>query len=205
MSACGYLWLKAQSLERHAALRWWTVYYRTFLRLHPAVKRLGRIEVSGRMFWMLDPRGSLELGNGVRIHSGHRFNAVGGHRPTIVNVLAGGRLKIGDRSGLSSSTIVCQVAIEIEADVRIGGGCQIFDSDFHSLDFQQRMMRPDPGVAHKPVRICAGSFIGADSIILKGVTIGTQAVVGAGSLVSNDIPPREVWTGNPASFRRKLE
>ena len=47
-------------------------------------------------------------------------------------------------------------------------------------------------------------FIGGGSIILKGVTIGERAVVGAGTVVTKDIPAGEIWAGNPARFIRKL-
>ena len=48
------------------------------------------------------------------------------------------------------------------------------------------------------------AFIGAHSLILKGVTIGKYSVVGAGSVVTKSIPDGEIWAGNPAHFIRKL-
>lgn len=204
MSAYAWLWLRTQSLRRYLALWGWSAFYRVYLRLHPSVKKLGRIEISGRIIWKLDPRGSVEFGDGVRIHSGARFNAFGGHRPCIIQVLPGASLKIGDRVGLSSSTLICLKQIEIESDVRIGGDCYILDSDIHSLSFRQRMQRPDPGVVSLPVKIGSGAFIGGNSMILKGVTIGKKAVVGAGAVVVRDVPAGEIWTGNPARFLRAL-
>jgi len=50
-----------------------------------------------------------------------------------------------------------------------------------------------------------GASIGAGAIVLGGVTIGRKAMVGAGSLVTKDIPEGELWVGNPARFVRKLE
>jgi acetyltransferase-like isoleucine patch superfamily enzyme len=57
----------------------------------------------------------------------------------------------------------------------------------------------------KPVVIRDGAFIGAHTIVLKGVTIGERSVVGAGSVVTKDIPDGEIWAGNPARFIRKLD
>jgi len=50
-----------------------------------------------------------------------------------------------------------------------------------------------------------GAFVGASSIILKGVTIGKHSIVAAGSVVSKSIPAGEIWGGNPAKFIRKTE
>jgi acetyltransferase-like isoleucine patch superfamily enzyme len=55
-----------------------------------------------------------------------------------------------------------------------------------------------------PIRICEGAWIGARSIILKGVTIGAGAVVGMGSVVTRDVPARTVVGGNPARVIREI-
>ena len=54
------------------------------------------------------------------------------------------------------------------------------------------------------MKICKGAFIGADVIIMKGVTIGEKSVIGAGSVVTKSVPPGEVWAGNPARFVYKM-
>ena len=53
-------------------------------------------------------------------------------------------------------------------------------------------------------RVCKGASIGANSTILPGVTIGVNAMVGAGSVVTKDIPSGEIWVGNPAKFYKKI-
>ena len=57
----------------------------------------------------------------------------------------------------------------------------------------------------RTVEIGDDVFIGAFSIILKGVRVGDGAVIGAGSVVTKDIPSREIWGGNPIRFLRKLD
>lgn len=152
--------------------------------------------------WQLDPYGHVSLGNRVRIHSGAMLNSVGGHRRTIIRVYKGAHLHISDNSGLSSSTIVCIHSIKIGENVFIGGGCEIYDTDFHALDYEERMNNQGSEDIQAPVVIEDGAFIGAHSIILKGVTIGKKAIIGAGSVVTCSVPAGEIWVGNPARFIR---
>ncbi|MCD7824200.1 MAG: hypothetical protein LUG86_09355 [Oscillospiraceae bacterium] len=56
----------------------------------------------------------------------------------------------------------------------------------------------------RPVAVGNGAFIGAHTIILKGVTVGEKSIVGAGSVVTKSIPDGEIWAGNPAHFIRKV-
>ena len=81
----------------------------------------------------------------------------------------------------------------------------MFTTDFHSLDSIIRASSEDQ--KHKicaPVVIEHNVFIGARCIILKGVTIGENSIVGAGSVVTKSIPANEIWAGNPAKFIRKI-
>lgn len=87
----------------------------------------------------------------------------------------------------------------------IGGNCKIYDNDFHSLDFNERMGTVDLWSKTCPVVIKDGAFIGAHTIVLKGVTIGERSIVGAGSVVTRSIPDYEIWAGNPAKFIKKVE
>lgn len=81
----------------------------------------------------------------------------------------------------------------------------VFTTDFHSLDPKTRRGKDDiMNRVSAPVIIEDNAFIGARSIILKGVTIGMNSVVGAGSVVTKSIPANEIWAGNPAKFIRKI-
>lgn len=106
---------------------------------------------------------------------------------------------------MSNVAIHCHNSITIGNCVNIGAGTQIFDTDFHSLDWEDRRDKTDViKQKTKPVLIGDFVFIGADSIILKGVHIGEKSIIGAGSVVSHNIPPEEIWAGNPAVFIRKI-
>ena len=141
--------------------------------------------------------GSIVFGAGVTINSGTLSNPVGGSGRTVITVLKGATLKIGKESGISNSEIYARERISIGERVMIGGGCKIFDTDFHPVE---PGLRRDPRQrpASAPVVIGDDVFVGAFSMILKGVTIGKGSVVGAGSVVTKDIPEAEVWAGVPA-------
>lgn len=144
--------------------------------------------------------GSIQFGEGVKINSGKRFNVIGGDVRTVLSVSKGASLKIDDFTGISNSTIVCQDMVTIGKNVNIGGNCKIYDTDFHALEHKARKERKTDIPNTKPIRIKDHAFIGAHSIILKGVTIGSKSIIGAGSVVTKSVPDGEIWAGNPAKF-----
>ena len=75
---------------------------------------------------------------------------------------------------------------------------KIWDTDFHAIEYNDRCKNVN--IKSAPIFIKEGAFIGACSIILKGVTIGKHSVIGAGSVVTKNIPDNEIWGGNPARF-----
>lgn len=130
----------------------------------------------------INNQGTLEIGEGVKINSGARFNPIGGQIQTRLIVYPGAKLRIGNNVGISNSTIVAQTAIEIDEGTLIGGSCNIWDTDFHSLDQNIRGTTNDAAKS-KPIFIGKKVFLGAHSIVLKGVTIEDYSIVGAGSIV----------------------
>jgi acetyltransferase-like isoleucine patch superfamily enzyme len=184
---------------RLAVVAWfWSTYYRLILLLNPACTLAGHTRITGRMHWDVDPRARVEIGVKVRINSGPLFNAVGGHGRAIIAVHRDALLRIGEGSGLSNCTVVCQQEVIIGRDVFIGGGVFIVDSDLHAIRPADRTPHRADKVARAAVRIEDEVFIGAHATILKGVTVGRGAVVGAGSVVAKNIPAGEIWAGNPA-------
>lgn len=103
---------------------------------------------------------------------------------------------IGDNVGMSGCTISAHNSIEIGDNVLIGSGAMIMDSDAHSLDPAARRRGGDG--KSEPIVIENDVFIGARAIVLKGVTVGRGSVVGAGAVVSKNVPPYSVVVGNPA-------
>lgn len=121
-------------------------------------------------------------------------------------------ISIGHRSFISGSLIAAQ-SIEIGDDVLIAWNVTIVDHNSHPIAFSQR--QPDAVnwlAGHKdwthvtisPVKICDKAWIGFNAIILKGITIGEGAIIGAGSVVTKDIPPWTIAAGNPARVIREI-
>jgi acetyltransferase-like isoleucine patch superfamily enzyme len=125
------------------------------------------------------------------------------------------RISLADRVLLGGGSLIdCALSVTIECDVLISYACIIADADNHSVFPEYRvndLLTWMDGRRHDwshtemaPIRICQGAWIGARSIILKGVTIGAGAVVGMGSVVTNDVPPRTIVAGNPARVIREI-
>lgn len=149
-------------------------------------------------------KGKLVLSDECVINSGKRANPIGGDTRTLFSISSNATIIIGKKCGISNAAFVSNSGITLENNVFIGGGVKLYDTDFHSVLYEERIQKPDPGVKSKPILIKEGAFVGAHSIILKGVTIGKHSVVGAGSVVTRNIPDNEVWAGNPVKFIRRL-
>ena len=148
--------------------------------------------------------GALVLADDITINSHIRYNAIGGQSGCTFNMCDGAKIIIGKGTGISNTTFCAWSKIELGQDVYVGGDCRIYDTDFHSLRRENRVNLPDIHVKSKPVHIKDGVWLGASVIVLKGVTIGENSVVGAGSVVTKDIPPNQIWAGNPAHYIKDI-
>ncbi|WP_394775115.1 acyltransferase [Flavobacterium sp.] len=133
-----------------------------------------------------------------------------------------GEVIIGNNVFIGRSSLICRSKIEIEDNVFMAWGIYIYDHNSHSLnygerqkDISQQLLDYRSGklfienkdwnvVDTKPIKICSNAWIGMNCIILKGVTIGEGAVVGAGSVVTKDVPAWSVVGGNPAKVVKNL-
>jgi acetyltransferase-like isoleucine patch superfamily enzyme len=148
--------------------------------------------------------GLIQIGTNVRINSSESSNPIGGMTFAMFAAYGDGKITIGNNVGMSNCAIVCRGSVTIEENVKIGGNVKIYDTDFHALDYDSRNNNDSDIGAVKPIKIKKGAFIGAHSIILKGVIIGEKSIIGAGSVVTKSIPDGEIWAGNPAIFVRKI-
>lgn len=147
------------------------------------------------------------IGNNFSMHNKIYGNPIGCSQPCTLFVDSGCTMKIGDNVGISQAALVAHSNLTIGNNVKIGGGTCIYTSDFHSLNPQIRQapLADKKNKKNSPVRICDNVFIGAHCIILKGVTIGENSIIGAGSVVTKSIPSNQIWAGNPAKFIKLIE
>lgn len=181
---------------------WTTIHYLLYhqVRFNPKKCRF-----NGRTY--------LNIGRGCKVSIGDGFIANSGVTAGIdcgngckIAVRRDATLTIGEYSGMTNTVIQCHERIEIGSHVNIGAGCMIMDSNFHSTDWKDRLDRRKDIANHRnaPIKIGDVVFIGARSIICKGVTIGDHAMIAAGSVVVTDVPADEVWGGNPARFIKRI-
>ena len=146
-------------------------------------------------------QGNILIAKNFKANSGENHNPIGGD--TILRLIwyKNATLRIGNNVGISNTTIVCTKGIVIEDNVLIGGGCKIWDTDFHSLDFKIRGTKDDDvNAKNEYILIKNNAFICGGTSILKGVTIGERVIIAANSVVTKSVPNGEIWGGNPAKF-----
>lgn len=124
-------------------------------------------------------------------------------------------ISVGDRTFIGNNTnIISYENIVIGNDVLISWGCTIIDTNSHSIHWEERKndvidwynsKKDWTNVEINPIKICDKTWIGFNSIILKGITIGEGAVIGCGSVVTKDVEPYTVVAGNPAKFIKRID
>lgn len=144
----------------------------------------------------------MRFGPRMRLRSSIRSNPLGPTHPVILCTWQPGAvLEIGTDFGMTGGSVVAAQRITIGDRVTVGANCTIIDTDFHPLESKQRQLHPqDAEIA--PVVIEDDVFIGMNCLILKGITLGRGSVIGAGSVVTRDVPPYSVVAGNPAQIIR---
>lgn len=146
----------------------------------------------------------ISIGNNCLFRSDTDSNLIGVSRHCIISAHSPSAIiRIGNGCAFSGNSIGAKSSIEIGENVMVGANSIITDFDWHSLD----PLRRDDASRIKSKKVVIGNnvWIGADCKILKGVHIGENAVVGAGSVVVSDIPANSICAGNPCKPIRKLE
>jgi acetyltransferase-like isoleucine patch superfamily enzyme len=160
------------------------------------------ISFAGCPIISVEPGSSMQIGSGSTLCSESRSTALGVNHQIVLRTLRpGATLKIGSCVRMSGTTICAAIKVTIEDNVCIGSNVMIADTDFHSLNSEDRSGEKDfDSAASLPVVIEHDVFIGAGAYILKGVTIGNNSIVGAGSVVVKSVSAWSIVAGNPAKI-----
>ncbi len=142
--------------------------------------KLLRVESGVRI---LKKNAKINLGDRVLLHRGVKLSAWG--TSAHADITIGSNTYIGDRTEIHAGKCV-----RIGSGCNISWNCTIIDRDYHKLDSETEVMKPV--FIEDNVWICQGATI------LKGVRLGEGCVVGAGAVVTKDVPPHCVVAGNPA-------
>lgn len=158
--------------------------------LYPNVRLGKKVSFIGFPKFRNKPGGLIIVGDYCTFLSKPKSNMIGINRPCIITTqVSGAEVIIGNHCGFSGTVIGAFTRIELKDNVRCGANTLITDSDWHTDD-------PRSGEP-KPVLIENNVWLGEGVKILKGVTIGENSVIGAGSVVTKSIPANVMAAGNP--------
>ncbi len=153
----------------------------------------------GKCYFQRFPKTTIQIGDNCRFLSRTNSNLIGINRPCSISTMNSNyhaKIEIGNCCGLSGTVIGAFRFIKLGNSVRCGANTLITDADWHLDDLRSG----EP----KPVIIEDNVWLGEGVKVLKGVTIGENSVIGAGSVVTKDIPANVIAAGNPCRVIRRL-
>lgn len=161
-----------------------------------------KYKVWGSIRVLIDGDGTIQIGD--------NFHAVSSRKRSYLSIFStcnftsvhGGKIIIGNHVGLNGTIIASKSSITIGAETMIGPNTYILDHDGHSLSIQ--VDRWTSRGLSSPIIIGKNCWIGLNCIILKGVSIGDNTVVAAGSVVVKSCEPNSLYAGNPAKKIKDL-
>jgi acetyltransferase-like isoleucine patch superfamily enzyme len=155
------------------------------------------------MFQLIAP--NVKLGQGVRIFGFVNLYGceIGDETKigTFVEIQKG--VKIGSRCKISSHTFICE-GVTLEDEVFVGHNVTFINDLYPRSTTTDGQMQTERDWTCVPTLIKQGASIGSSATLLCGVTVGEYAIIGAGSVVTKDVPPYTVVAGNPATILRSL-
>ena len=184
----------------------WSKLHTLWLSTKSNVNVEGKLRLNGKPLIDIQEGSFLFIGKRVTLNSRNRGYHINMHSP--VKLFAdrqGAEIRIGDDTRIHGSCLHSYQSIVVGKNCLIAANCQIFDGNGHDLSFPLVENRINTKGISKPIIIEDNVWIGANSIILPGVTIGQGSVISANSVVTKDIPKMSVAGGNPAIIIRHYQ
>lgn len=191
-----------------------TIYYCWFNRLYFKYKGIqyGKNMQVYNKIYIAGMRGIITIGDDLVFTSGGGINPISRNiRGCLKTSLTSSIISIGNHVGISSACIWARKQVVIGNYVNIGANCIIMDTDVHELNHYVRRGEkslcpddPTTEVQSASVTIEDDVWLGANVMVLKGVTIGARSVIGAGSVVTKSIPNDCIAAGNPCKVIKKI-
>lgn len=184
---------------------WWQLYVPYRLKIMGVSVGKGA-RFYGMPIVQLTPGSTITIGDRVVLCSDSRFTALGVNHPVVLRTLRpNANITIGDDTGISGGAICAAISIQIGKECLLGANVTIVDTDFHAIKPDGRRYNNNTiEIAAAAVTVEDNVFIGTGAIVLKGVIIGHNSVIGAMSAVSQSVPRNEIWAGKQAGPIKKL-
>lgn len=169
------------------------------------------VQILGKMPIIKAPKnGKIIIGNKVVLNSD--FMNSNTSLTTAVKFVTGinGTIRIGDNCDLNGTCMVAYDEIEIGNNCQFASSSIISDTDFHPVEKEARLAQMQglpfsyDQVNKKKIKIGNNVWLGWGSIVLKGVTIGDNSIVAAGTVIVKDVPANVIVAGNPAQVVKKI-
>ena len=148
-------------------------------------------------------KGHISIGDNFMFVSGESISPISSNLQGSIYLEDGGKIAIGNNVGMTSTRMWIAKGLTIGNNVKLGADVLLMDTDTHQVDYLQRREGQGP-IASAPITIEDDAWVGAQCIVLKGVTIGAHSIIGAGSVVTKSIPPDCIAAGNPCRVIRFL-
>ena len=183
---CKLISVKLWSFYNRVSAKWWKV-------------TIGHnVQFQGKTYFRTLPGAKIKIGDDCLFQSNHASNLIGIYTPCMISTISRcARITIGHNCGFSGTVIGSAQEIIIGNNVRCGANTMITDSDWHSDDL--RVSNDAPVIIEDKV------WLGYGVKVLKGVRIGENAIIGAGSIVTKDIPSNVIAAGNPCRVIKNMK
>lgn len=179
----------------------WSVYFNRWYFKAKKIEYGLNLNVIGNM--SIYGKGNIKIGDNFMMTNDGNVNPISSNIKGTFYTEENAFVSIGDNVGMSATRLWISKRLTIGNNVKIGACTLLIDTDSHPIDYNIRRTSNE-GTKASPITIEDDVWIGAHSIILKGVTIGARSIIGAGSVVTKDIPCDCIAAGNPCKVIKNL-